>query len=231
MKRILILLLILISGFALGCPNPLKKIKLKNLWGQTFDIKNKGTTPNGANVWKQDGTTVDGNDLQAIDDGLSRLFAKSACQISPHDNLPYSRILKHSDYIIAILKSTDLDSQGQPAIRIPPGQYKGTEYDKGGYILIAGQVLAVGNPYGNIMVIPDHNANFDRMANAVEYEGEHLVLAWNDPDKFKATETHGAGTGHPIIADCNSSVISRTQIHAVGRYQTEYGTSLIFLTK
>jgi hypothetical protein len=232
MKRILILLVLLSAVFNIACPKPFKKlVKYKDLWGQTFEIKNKGTTPLGAALWKQDGAIITNEDLEAIDNGLTRVFAKSACHISPLDGKPYWQAMQPSDYIVAVLMSTDTDSNGDPAIRIPPGQYRGSEYDKGGYILIAGQVIAIGKPYGNIIAVPDHQTNFNRLSTAVEYEVEHIILAWNNPDEYERTKTHGAGTGHPIISDCNSSVIVPGTNYAVGTYETPHGKSLIFLTK
>ena len=219
--------------FTLACPKKKKgdSVKLKDLWGQTFEITNKTRTPQGAHLWAQTGTSITAEDIQAIDEGLSALFARAKCYISEHTGRslaeidPHHRAMKHDEYIVAVLRSTDVDSNGDPAIRIPPGQYAGTEYDKGGYVLIAGQMLAIGQPHGNIIIVPDHQANFQRMADAVGFEAEHIVSGHNLPTLYHENETHGQGKGHPFITKCTA------ETGAVGVIKTEYGESHILLTK
>lgn len=237
-RNFLIALLLLMAIFNFACPFK-KKVNLKDLWGQTFSITNKGFTPKGANLWKQDGTVIT-EDVAAIDDGLTALFERARCHISEYDGKPVSRAMKHAEYIVAILKSTDLDSNGDPAIRIPAAQYAGTIYDKGGYVLIAGQMLAQGEPYGNVMAIPDHQTNFERMRDVVGFEAEHIVAALNLPTLYWANETHTQSSGHPFIHDIcpveegkprAESARKPTKTYAVGTYDTPNGKSLILLTK
>ena len=233
MKRTILTIFIIFAViFNFACPMK-RRAKLKDLWGQTFAITNRGLTPQGANLWQADGTIITGEDIAAVDEGLQRLFDKCKCQISEMDGKPFSQAVTHAEYIVAILKSTDVDSNGDPAIRVPAAQYKGTIYDKGGYILIAGQMLAIGKPYGNIMAIPDHNSNFKRLSDITEYEGEHIAAGWNAPTVARANETHGAGSGHPFIPSCGKSaeVEKPGKTYEVGSYDTPHGKSLILLTK
>lgn len=197
MKRIslvvfAITLLFCSFGFK-GCGKDSVTVRIKPVENQVWEIKLKSASPKGVQIWAQDGTTVTAEDMDAIERGFERTFIKSRCR-------GYNRQLNHSDYIVAILKGTDLDSEGNPAYRVPAGPYAGTIYDKGGYILVAGQMVFVGQPYGNVIALPD-STNFDHMALAAEYEAEHVILAWNDGDEFERTKIH-IGNSHPIIPNC-----------------------------
>lgn len=158
-------------------------------------ITNRTTvTPKGAKVWIENGATVSAEDLTAIDLGLTRAFSKSACKGWAND-----LALTHAAYTVAVLNASDRDSQGNPAYRVGCAQYCGSEYDKGGYILVAGQMAATGLPYGNIIMIPDPASDrLEYAANGTEYEAEHVILSWFDGDLFEASKTHGGGYGHPI---------------------------------
>lgn len=191
-----------VSGQRVVCPEN------TNYWG--YDVlcrvgsvtnRNNVVTPEGAKVWVEDGANVTPEDLAAIDLGLQRAFDKATCQ-------GYNGTLAktHEAYIVVVLKATDRDSQGNPAYRWPCSQYCGTQWDKGGYVLVAGQMAAVGNPYGNIIMIPDPAPDkLDYAASGTEYEAEHVILAHYDGDLFNASKTHGAGYGHPIWS-CTSAL-------------------------
>lgn len=188
-----------------ACPNPLKKkLKIKSVWGQVFDITQKQDSARGVQIWVQKGAVYNSQDEAAIEAGLTRTFDNARCLLKPGGQ-PYDRALNHADYIVAILKATDVDSRGNPSYRVPCNQYCGTEYDKGGYILVAGQVVAVGQPYGNIIALPDSNSNFAYMEDGAAYEAEHIVFAWNDINRYEQTKTHGAGTGHPLMSGCKKN--------------------------
>ena len=48
-------------------------------------------------------------------------------------------------------------------------------------------------------VIAEHDRDFQRIANVVRYEGEHLVLYHNDRRRYAQTVDHSGGGGHPIL--------------------------------
>jgi hypothetical protein len=130
--------------------------------------------------------------LKAIDKGLKELFEVAKKK-------GYSKKLDYSDYTIFIAKADrDKDSDGNysPDIAVNAGQYKGSIYDKGGYIYAAGMVIA-NNPCA--FLIGEHTKNFDRISNVVRYEGEHLVLYHNDRKRYNETADHSKGGGHPIL--------------------------------
>ncbi|HQX56524.1 MAG TPA: hypothetical protein PLP07_11380 [Pyrinomonadaceae bacterium] len=156
--------------------------------GDQFTIATR--TPNGARVYAL--KTPSAEMLGAIDRGLSDLFAVA------RKNRYRSR-LNYRDYTIYIAKADRTkDTAGgySPDIAVGSAQYSGTVYDKGGYIYAAGIVVAL-NPCA--FMIAEHTKDFDRVANAVRYEGEHLVLYHNDRSLYASTADHSRGGGHPIL--------------------------------
>lgn len=130
--------------------------------------------------------------LSAIDRGFRDLTAVA-------EKHGYYRKTNYSDYTVYIAKpDRTKDSVGNysPDIAVRAAQYKGTEYDKGGYIYAAGMVVAF-NPCA--FVVAEHRQNFQRVADVVRYEGEHLVLYHNDRSLFRKTADHSNGGGHPIL--------------------------------
>jgi hypothetical protein len=147
-------------------------------------------TPRGATVYSVSRQTP--QVLTAIDKGLTDLFA-----VARHNG--YSRLLNYSDYTIFIARADRTqDSQGQysPDIAIGAAQYAGTVYDQGGYIFAAGMVLT-NSPAS--FVIAEHTRDFQRISNVVRYEGEHLVLYYNDRQRYMQTRDHSKGGAHPIL--------------------------------
>lgn len=170
------------------------KQKVKPIWGRVMAIRNRTSSPLGVQIWIEDGAECSLEARRAIERGLARTFAKSGC-------LGYPRTLTYGDAIVAIVKG-EPDSQGNPAYRIPAGPYAGTIYDKGGYILVAGEVISVGDQIGNIIVIPEHRTNMAHLETVTEHEWEHVEYAWHDAERFEATKFHGVGEGHPIMPEC-----------------------------
>ena len=153
-------------------------------------FNNFSQTPNGARVYavKQPDSKI----LNAIDDGLTQLFA-----VARKNN--YRNRLNYSDYTIFIAvpdRLKDSSKQYSPDIAVSAAQYAGTEYDQGGFIYAAGMVLAF-NPCA--FIIAEHTKNFERVSNVVRYEGEHLVLYYNDRKLYEKTADHSKGGGHPIL--------------------------------
>ncbi|MDT7604210.1 MAG: hypothetical protein QOF61_2207 [Acidobacteriota bacterium] len=130
--------------------------------------------------------------LRAIDDGLTELFA-----VARRNN--YGARLNYSDYTVFIARADRTkDSTGaySPDIAVGAAQYKGSVYDKGGYVYAAGIVSSL-DPC--TFVIAEHERDFGRVSNVVRYEGEHLVLYHNDRRRFLQTYDHSRGGSHPIL--------------------------------
>ena len=130
--------------------------------------------------------------MRAIDDGFTQLF-----QIARRRG--YSRRLNYSDYTVFIGRADRMrDSQGSysPDVAVPAGQYAGSGYDQGGFVYAAGMVLTF-NP--SAFLIAEHDRDWQRVANVVRYEGEHLVLYYNDRALYNRTADHSTGGFHPIL--------------------------------
>ncbi len=154
------------------------------------NFRNFSQTPNGARVYSVNQPNY--KMLAAIDDGLTELF-----RVARKNN--YRKRLNYSDYTIFIAepdRTTNYNREYSPDIAIPSAQYAGSVYDQGGYIYAAGMVMAY-NPYA--FVIAEHTKDFQRVADVVRYEGEHLVLYHNDRRLYEKTVDHSKGGGHPIL--------------------------------
>lgn len=130
--------------------------------------------------------------LATIDRGFDELFAVARRH-------GYRNHLNFSDYTVFIGRADRTkDSAGQysPDIAVPAGQYAGGYYDQGGFIYAAGMVLAF-NP--SAFVIAEHERDLSRISNIVRYEGEHIVLYYNDRALYARTADHSRGGGHPIL--------------------------------
>ena len=111
----------------------------------------------------------------------------------------YRARLNYSDYVIFIAKADRTrDSTGaySPDVAYVAPGYRGSIYDQGGYIYAAGMSFSF-EPCA--LVLAEHDRAFQRMANVVRYEGEHLVLYHNDRRLFQQTADHSRGGGHPIL--------------------------------
>lgn len=148
------------------------------------------TTPRGVTVISVSAPRPDV--MGAIDRGFSELFMVAARH-------GYRNYLNFSDYTVFIARADRTrDSSGQysPDIAVPAGQYAGGYYDQGGFIYAAGMVLAF-NP--SAFVFAEHERDFSRISNVVRYEGEHIVLYYNDRGLYQRTADHSRGGGHPIL--------------------------------
>ena len=148
------------------------------------------STPRGAQVYAA--STPRREALNAIDDGLTQLFAVARRQ-------GYDARLNYSDYTIFIARADrtkNSDGAYSPDIALGAAQYAGSVYDQGGFIYAAGLVLSY-QPCA--FVIADHERDWQRVANVVRFEGEHLVLYHNDRRRYQQTADHSRGGGHPIL--------------------------------
>ena len=147
-------------------------------------------TPRGARVYAVSRPRPEA--LRAIDSGLAELFAIARRH-------GYGRGLNFSDYTVFIGRADrDRDSAGaySPDIALGAAQYRGSVYDKGGYVFAAGMVLSM-EP--GAFLIAEHDRDFQRIANVARYEGEHIILYHNDRRLFQQTYDHSRGGGHPIL--------------------------------
>ncbi len=149
-----------------------------------------GRTPNGANIYsvRRPSAAM----LSAIDQGLTNLFAVARKN-------GYSRNLTYAAYTVFIANADrNRNSAGQysPDIAVGAAQYAGTDYDQGGFIYAAGMVVSF-SPM--TFVIAEHTKDFNRVSDVVRYEGEHLVLYYNDRRRYSETADHSRGGGHPIL--------------------------------
>lgn len=160
----------------------------QRITGDNFTITAR--TPKGASIYAVSRPTA--KVMVAIDKGLTDLFAVARKN-------GYRRHLSYSDYTVFIARPDRLKDAGgkySPDIAVGAAQYAGTEYDKGGYIYVAGMVISF-NP--SAFVIAEHTKDFNRVSDLVRFEGEHLVLYYNDRRRYEATADHSKGGGHPIL--------------------------------
>lgn len=202
-----------LAGFTLFLLYLRKKKKKDNEWKYgAFDRAMKivresspTLTPNGHKVYFERGTDPSVFSLPACDSGAEKTFQKGECAGYP---------VNRANHRISIVVFNSIpDSNGDPAYKVfigPTSPYFNSEYDKergkglevDHYILAAGQTVAVGEPYGDVIVVPHHNGKEAHLSTVVEYEMEHVTLAHYDFVKFEATQYHGNGQGHPLISDC-----------------------------
>jgi hypothetical protein len=162
--------------------------RAEQIAGDRFHVTT--ATPNGVTVVAV--TAPRREVLDAIDRGLADLFAVARRH-------GYRNRLNFSDYTVFIARpDRTKDSAGQysPDIAVAAGQYAGSDYDQGGYIYAAGMVMAY-NP--SAFIIAEHERDWQRISNVVRYEGEHLVLYYNDRALYEKTADHSKGGGHPIL--------------------------------
>ncbi len=168
--------------------NPALVARAEQVTGDKFPIVT--TTPRGVTVLARTMPRVDL--LRAIDSGLADLFAVA-------QRHGYRNRIRFDDYTIFIGRADRMkDSKGQysPDIAVPAQQYAGSDYDQGGFIYAAGMVLAF-NPCA--FVIAEHDRDLWRVSNVVRFEGEHLILYYNDRALYEKTADHSRGGGHPIL--------------------------------
>lgn len=130
--------------------------------------------------------------LNAVDQGFTELFDVARRH-------GYRNHLNFSDYTVFIGRADRTrNSAGEysPDIAVQAAQYAGSVYDQGGFVYAAGMVLAF-NP--SAFVIAEHDRDLSRISNVVRYEGEHIVLYYNDRGLYARTADHSRGGSHPIL--------------------------------
>jgi hypothetical protein len=162
--------------------------RAEQVTGDRFSVTT--ATPKGVTVIAVTAPRADV--LATIDRGFAELFAVARRH-------GYQSHLNFSDYTVFIARADrNKDSSGQysPDIAVPAGQYAGGYYDQGGFIYAAGMVLAF-NP--SAFIIAEHERDLSRISNIVRYEGEHIVLYYNDRGLYARTADHSRGGAHPIL--------------------------------
>lgn len=162
--------------------------RAEQVTGDRFRVMSR--TPQGVSVVAR--TAPRPEVLSAVDRGFAELFAVARRH-------GYRNRLSFGDYTVFIARAdrtVDSARQYSPDIAVPAGQYAGGYYDQGGYIFAAGMVLAF-NPM--VMIIAEHDQDWQRISNVVRYEGEHLVLYYNNRQLYAQTADHSRGGGHPIL--------------------------------
>jgi hypothetical protein len=162
--------------------------RAEQITGDRFPVYTE--TANGAHVYAVSRPREDV--LRAIDGGLTELF-----NISRRHG--YRARLNYADYTIFIARpdrTKDASGAYSPDIAVGAAQYAGSVYDQGGYVFAAGMVMAY-NPCA--FIIAEHERDFARVSNVVRYEGEHLILYYNDRPLYERTRDHSRGGGHPIL--------------------------------
>ncbi len=162
--------------------------RAQQITGDRFSIVT--STPNGVTVVAVN--TPQREVLDAIDHGFTDLFTVARRH-------GYRSHLNYGDYTVFVARpdrTKDNAGQYSPDIAVSAGQYAGSGYDQGGYIYAAGMVLAF-NP--SAFIIAEHERDWQRISNVVRFEGEHLVLYYNDRELYERTADHSRGGGHPIL--------------------------------
>lgn len=163
-------------------------VRAEQIIGDRFPVSN--VTPRGVRIFARIKPRAD--ILRAIDDGMTELFSIARRH-------GYRSRLNYTDYTVFIARADRTkDSNGKysPDIAIPAAQYAGSVYDQGGFVYAAGMVLAF-NPCA--FIIAEHEKDLSRISNVVRYEGEHLILYYNDRSLYEKTADHSRGGGHPIL--------------------------------
>ena len=163
-------------------------VRAQEITGDHFSVVT--STPNGVTVVAL--TTPRREVLEAIDRGFADLFAVARRH-------GYRNHLNYGEYTVFVARpDRTKDSSGQysPDLAVAAGQYVGSGYDQGGYIYAAGMVLAF-NP--SAFIIAEHERDWQRISNVVRFEGEHVVLYYNDRALYERTADHSRGGGHPIL--------------------------------
>lgn len=191
-KYLILSLAILLFGFSVFSVSAQTSgvtANAERISGDKFNFSAK--TANGARVYSY--RKINPATLKAIDNGLENLFAIAR----KHD---YSSHLNYSEYTIYIARPDRLknaDGNYSPAFAIASAQYAGSVYDKGGFIYAAGMVIS--NSPSAFLIVEYNDQNLDGISDIVRYEGEHLILYFNDRRLYNQTADHSKGGSHPIL--------------------------------
>ncbi len=189
-----------------------KKVEEAWKWGaidRSVDlIKSRAAdvlTPGGIALWFEAG--LDHNiDLASADAGFDNMLSKLGCAGYSVDRSTFRPKIA----VLASILSPESHTPSYKEFIAPGNYYYGSEFDmergKGEevdhYVLAAGQMVAVGDPLGDVIAIAHPQGNSQFTKDIVDFENEHLGFAHHDANKFEETKTHGIGRGHPIMDSC-----------------------------
>lgn len=231
---IVAIFLALIAGVTIWFLWKKKKQKEADSWKKSAfdranDIKEYATpisTPMGQQVYFERGTNPAVFSLEACDVGRRKAFEKISC--APITSGPVDPT-RHVSSSIYVFQSEIAPESGIPCYRIfigPGSYYYNSEWDmqRGNgqevdhYILAAGQMIGADFQLGDSICVPHYTGREVELARIVEYENEHIMLAYYWGDEYQRTKEHGSGTGHPLLPDCVPSLAARG-----GEYMTAGG--------
>lgn len=161
------------------------------------------TTPGGIPLYFEPNQDVASFPKDAPDAGWEAVLARAACEypVNASNHKPK----------VCVLGDGQLDSQGDPCFKVyinMHSPYYNSEWDQRAgqghnvdhYVLAAGQITRIGEPFGDVIAIPFHNREQASHCQTIcDFEWEHALLAWYDGEKFERTKIHGGGQGHPLI--------------------------------
>lgn len=161
----------------------------------------------GYKIYYEDGLEPLPFHPEAVDRGIGDVFRRLECAYGERVG-----VHRHTDVKVIVLPG-EPSADGSPAFRVaisPGNPYHNSDWDKmkGSpekihYILAAGETVAAGTPYGDVIVIPYCTEEYkDYMAMACGHEWEHIGLAWYDGERYEATKHHQT-EGHPLIPECS----------------------------
>lgn len=179
----------------------------------TFFACGGNTTPQGINVKG----TVSGEEARVIDEATTKLF-----QDARRDG--YNQWLEYGRYIVQVRDDCTSGESGTKSFLVDAPNYDGTYWDQvntlgeetdpdmisRGFIYKkdgVGRVRAAemivkdrkGTPTGEFWICHDTP---ESMRLATRFGLEHIVLYYNDRDKYLRTETHtSAENSHPLIKE------------------------------
>lgn len=216
MKKLHLVALLLVALFFTACPEKQEVVGgPQNPFWRADQLVKKGVytaSPLGAKLYTEAGVTLNAQEKDAVDEGLTAVFEKVRCN---YPNTPKAHpAFQYSEWEVLFFQS-EVTPGGNVAFRVPCGSYCGTQWDQGGYIYAAAMVTGVvGETY--TIAVPDVKLDrYEQLKKGTEFEGEHWWLASVDGAKYELTKIHGVGQGHPIIPDCQASLKQEAQVPAL----------------
>lgn len=135
-----------------------------------------------------------------IKNGIADAFDE---RITTAKSKGWTKGLNPVDYTIYVFPSVrDLDADGNysPVFQVflPKGDpYNGSEYDHGGWIYAAEQVLTEGDQLTDTFIIAANNSR-EYTQRVVSYALDHLFAYKNDRELYERTKNHANGGQHPL---------------------------------
>lgn len=142
-------------------------------------------TPGGAKVVVLSGPDLDSEATVRIDQQISRLNQVAAEVGLAKDPPKKYSFPKHSEYVIELVQVTK-DCGTTYAFRTNGNGY-GEET-----ICVAGRYYPDTNKIRTTVEAL-------KVTNALQYEGEHFGLRYNDPEEYVRTMNHLTGPPHPVL--------------------------------